>query len=78
MARKVDEFPVGGRSNYPWGEWMDGGVWELTVGEDVKTNPRNFRVSANAQAKARGGKIRTKILKDEQGTERLYIQFFRP
>ena len=79
MARKVDVFPEFIAANrYPWEEWLDGDVWELSLGQDIKSNPRTFRSSAITQAKQRGGKVRTRLVKtapDDPG--RLYVQFYR-
>ena len=65
------------QSNYPWDEWFDGSVWELTPGEDFKGKPVMFRASAVAQAERREGKVRTRKVLGEDGQERLYLQFYR-
>jgi hypothetical protein len=76
MARKVDGFPEPTpRSVYPWSEWLDGGIWELTPGKDFKGKPAAFRANAIAQAKRRDGRARTRRVKDPEGKERFYIQF---
>jgi hypothetical protein len=77
VARIIEQFPEAqAQSVYPWDEWFDGSVWELTPGEDFKGQPATFRASAVAQAGRRGGKVRTRKIRDEQG-ERLYLQFYR-
>ena len=76
MARRVEVFPaLGARSQYPWDEWLDGSAWELEVGVDFKANTRTFRSSAITQAKKRGGKIRTRMLRDD-GRELFYVQYY--
>jgi len=78
MAHKVEQFPaVPERSKYPWNEWLDGGIWELTQGHDFKGRVTAFRSNARTQAKKRGGKVRARVLKKPNEPERLYIQFYR-
>jgi hypothetical protein len=79
MARRVEEFPeTSGR--YPWEEWLDGSVWELTVGDDFRGTASTFRSAAITQARKRGGKVRTAVQKGSGPDEhdRLYLQFMRP
>jgi hypothetical protein len=78
MAHKVEQFPAAPeRSKYPWAEWLDGGIWELTQGHDFDGQTHAFRSNARAQAKKRGGKLRARTLKKKGEPERLYIQFIR-
>src|SRR6188472_2551521 len=78
VAQRIDRFPDAPvQSNYPWDEWFDGSVWELTPGEDFKGKPATFRASAVAQAERREGKVRTRKVLGEDGQERLYLQFYR-
>lgn len=78
MAQRTDVFPDAAPQNlYPWDEWLDGSVWELTPGEDFKGKPATFRASALAQAARRDGKVRTRKVANADGDERLYLQFFR-
>ena len=78
MAQRIDHFPDAPvQSNYPWDEWFDGSVWELTPGEDFKGKPATFRASAVAQAARRDGKVRTRKVIGPDGEERLYLQFYR-
>lgn len=78
MAQRIDVFPdAPSQSVYPWDEWFDGSVWELTPGEDFVGQPATFRASAVAQAARRDGKVQTRKLRDEDGTERLYLRFYR-
>jgi hypothetical protein len=78
VAQRLDEFPDAPvQSNYPWDEWFDGSVWQLTPGEDFKGKPATFRASAVAQAARRDGKVRTRKIIGPDGEERLYLQFYR-
>ena len=74
MAQRIERFPDAPvQSNYPWDEWFDGSVWELTPGEDFKGKPATFRASAVAAR----GKVRTRKVIGPDGEERLYLQFYR-
>jgi hypothetical protein len=78
VAQRIEQFPDAPvQSNYPWDEWFDGSVWELTPGEDFKGKPATFRASAVAQAARRDGKVRTRKVLAADGEERLYLQFYR-
>ena len=48
MARKLSSFDFSQKSTitppdssrrYPWDEWLDGDIWELTFGEDFDMHP---------------------------------------
>ena len=58
MARKVKEMPVSHRaSRYPWDEWMDGNIWELSPGKDFECSLPSMRqqvyqAAANAELSA--------------------------
>jgi hypothetical protein len=78
VAQRIDHFPDAPvQSKYPWDEWFDGSVWELTPGEDFKGKAATFRGSAVAQAARRDGKVRTRKVIGPDGEERLYLQFYR-
>jgi hypothetical protein len=78
MARKVEQFPAAAdQSKYPWEDWLDGDIWELTQGKDFKGRATTFRSNARSQAKRRGGKLRARILRSEGNIERIYLQFHR-
>ena len=75
MARKLDEFPsLRSESRYPWGEWLDGSVWELEQGRDFSSKVPTFRANAQTQARKRGGKVRSRLFQNGDST-RLVIQF---
>ena len=59
MAKKLKELPAGTRSRYPWDDWFDGEVWELTEGEDYTVSTDNMRTAVHSAAKTRGGKATT-------------------
>lgn len=50
---------------YPWEQWFDGQLWELTKGADFKTEPASFRSAAFLQAKRRDIKLRTRVVGDK-------------
>jgi hypothetical protein len=76
LARKVEQFPeMPNRSLYPWHDWLDGDIWELTQGVDFKGSPSTFRSNARAQAKRRDGKIQARIVKGSDGAGRVYIRY---
>jgi hypothetical protein len=78
MAQRIEQFPdAPSQSVYPWDEWFDGSVWELTPGEDFAGQPATFRSSAVAQAARRDGKVRTRKITTPDGVDRLYLQFYR-
>jgi len=78
MARKLETFPTFIRSTYPWDEWLDGSVWELTEGEDFTSKIPTIRMNAKVQAKKRAGNVRTRVLKgeDDDSPAKLVIQYF--
>lgn len=71
MAKKLDTFPedlrVRTADSYPWNEWFDGSVWELTKGEDYVIKTKSFISNAQAKARTRGGTLRTGVLPDDKG-----------
>ena len=77
MAQTLDAFPTTGTApRYPWDEWLNGQVWELRPGQDYNGKTQTLRQMARDQAQRRGGKLRTRLLSDEQG-ERVVLQFQR-
>ena len=62
MPRKLDRFPSAAlRSRYPWDQVLDGDAWEVVQGEDFESKPSTFIANARAQAKRRGGRVRTRM-----------------
>ena len=74
MARQLDSFPALPARQYPWEEWLDGRVWQLTKGEDYNSRATTVIANARLQAKRRGGSLRTRLLKHEDG-EQIVVQF---
>lgn len=66
MARKVAQMPnrYGNRAQYPWSDWFDGDVWELTADEDFKVKPARFRATAYMAAARRSMQISVMIRDD--------------
>ena len=69
MAKKLTEAEAkditfgGGRTKYPWDEWLDGDMWVLEQDEDFPgTKIDQFRKGASEAARARGLKLRTSRL----------------
>jgi hypothetical protein len=50
-----------GRNKYPWEEWLDGGVWQITPGEDFTCSIEHFRRQCYMKAAQRGGNARTSM-----------------
>lgn len=72
MARTVDEMPPRqGWSKYPWEEWMDGQIWELSYGEDFDCAPQNFVIQCHNKAKLLNCRVETRTI-----DEIVYIQAY--
>jgi hypothetical protein len=76
MARTLDTFPAPATQRHPWQDWLDGSPWQLFPGEDFTSTPSTLIASARAQAKRRGGKVRTRRV-SEHGRETIVLQFER-
>jgi hypothetical protein len=67
-AIKKFEFPTstGGaaQSKYDWNKLFDGGIYQLTHGEDVTSDPHNFRMLLQKQAEASHKNVKVHISKD--------------
>ena len=63
MAKVLKQFAFGGRAGvkYPWDEWLDGQIWELTHGKDFNCVTGNFRSVVYVEAKRRGKKVRASV-----------------
>lgn len=76
MARKLPRFPDELLSRttqrYPWDEWLDGDVWELTKGEDYTIKTKSIRTTAQQAAREKGG--RAKCAEADNG-DKLILQF---
>jgi hypothetical protein len=64
MARRIEDpgTIAWDRSmyTYPWSDWLDGQIWELTPGEDFKVSVAAFQAMAHKYARNYDMKIRTK------------------
>ena len=76
MARKLDAFPTATTQLYPWDEWLNGDVWQLYKGEDFRSRTTTILANARAQARKRGGSVRSRSVR-EGDRESLVIQFRR-
>lgn len=74
MAKKLDGYVFAGCRNqqYPWNEWLNGNIWQLTKDVDFKSKCECFRTNAYGVAKLRGLKVRTQIV----GTDIIIIQSY--
>jgi hypothetical protein len=76
MAHTLDHFPTS-KARFAWDQWLDGQVWELLAGDDFDASkPATFRRNARAEAKERGGEVRTQLL-EREGREVIVLQFVR-
>ena len=70
MAEKLQTFDFGRASalttsekaTYPWDEWLDGDIWQLTEGEDFHTHPLMMERIIRTRATGRGAKVRLRHL----------------
>jgi hypothetical protein len=77
MPRKLEQFPVAtGSARYPWDELLNGDAWELVSGDDFTSKPSTLVQNARAQAKRRGGNVRTRLF--ENGHRTSVVIQFRP
>ena len=55
MAKRVESVPFntqGGK--FPWSDWLDGSIWEITADDLAGTPEGSFRSQLSFQAKKRG------------------------
>lgn len=64
MAKKLDyfDFSTPRQSKYPWDQWMDGGIWQVTYAEDFESLPKNFATSLQGKAKRCHRKVQVKVI----------------
>lgn len=68
MAKKVLEFfdgtPKGdhGNAKYPWNQWGDGNIWEITLGTDFDCKTVSMRGVLYSYAKRAGLKLHAQCL----------------
>jgi hypothetical protein len=75
MPKVLEKFPAANSTRYAWDDLLDGRPWELTAGEDFNGRVETFRANASLQARKRGGKVRTRHLKSDDGPDRLVVMF---
>ncbi len=75
MARRLDEFPGAAARRYPWEQWLNGEVWQLSAGEDFTSKPGTVVQSARARARRMGGGLRTRLLHEDGNVESVVLQF---
>lgn len=46
------------KATYPWEEWFDGDIWEITGGEDFQTHPLMMERIIRTRATGRSAKVR--------------------
>lgn len=79
MAKRLEDgFKFESRrgvAKYPWDEWLDGSVWELSRDEDYPgvKDATNFITTVKAAAKREGKRVRSATL---DGGKRVVIQSF--
>ena len=78
MAKKVKGF-FGRKSHnntkYPWFQWADGSVWEITKGKDFGVSPHSMRGNLYRAAALRGLKAHVEV---RISTGLIRFQFFNP
>lgn len=70
MAERVTEFPTVARqrkSIYPWDEWTDGSIWQVTEGVDFTSSLKTFVQGAYAHAKRHDLKVEVRTVTGEEG-----------
>jgi len=59
MSRILDEMPARKttRARYPWDEWTDGRVWEITRGQDFTVSAINMSRMLYTRARMYSGRF---------------------
>jgi len=79
MAERITELPTGrGARSSVNDEWLDGSPWKLTKGEDYERSTSAQRAALSAAGQARGLRLRSRVGREQDGTESLSIQFIAP
>ena len=55
---KPSEITSTEKIQYPWDEWLDGDIWQLSQGEDFQTHPLMMERIIRTRAVTRGAKVR--------------------
>ena len=79
MAERITELPTGrGARSSMNEEWLDGTPWKLTKGSDYERSTSAQRAALSAAGRARGLRLRSRVGREQDGTESLAIQFITP
>lgn len=84
MAKILTEMPkktggAGRKALYPYDEWLDGQIRQLEPEEDYKAKPQSVVASIRQTAEARGMKLRSRFVHDEQkNVTSIVVQAFSP
>jgi hypothetical protein len=66
MPSKLETFPAyTSQARHDWPQLLNGDIWQLRRGEDFKGKAKTFIQNARAQARRRGGSVRTRLLDEE-------------
>jgi hypothetical protein len=75
MPTKLDIFPaLPSQARHDWPKLLNGEIWQLRRGEDFQGKAKTFVQNARAQAKRRGGAVRTRLVDEET----VVLQFRQP
>ena len=55
---KPSELTSSEKIQYPWDQWLDGDIWQLTQGEDFQTHPLMMERIIRTRATTRQAKVR--------------------
>ena len=61
-----DEDTGDGRVRHPWGQWLDGQTWVLTLGVDFFCDMRSMQAQVLTRARLVGGRAATRRLNDSE------------
>lgn len=71
MARTISEYLFQnrgqlqtGKAKYPWDEWTNGEIWEITRGVDYNPEPRRMRMRLYNRAQRYGLKVQVNVIGD--------------
>ena len=64
---KPSEITSSEKIQYPWDQWLDGDIWQLTHGEDFQTHPLMMERIIRTRATTRGAKVRLRHVPLHEG-----------
>lgn len=77
MAKTLEGFDFGrthGNAVYPWADWTNGAVWEITHGVDFQVEPEVMRGQIIVRGR-KNGKPTTRIVRTEGEPDKVVFQF---